>query len=195
MPARTALRVNIEASLTTVYIDDTVCCSPKQRCSGSFRSVGRATFVSIINLPTSAHVKPRSRPSLPGQPARLGEHVPARTIGACGRCKLRINSRFQCPKTVPRQSRPYSRPARRPTWRSSILSEGTISPDIFVQSITEGNSAGVRPSGRDLSHVSESWEDGALGGEIGVSADISVSQVAKVQRTFGDAGAIRVSGG
>lgn len=128
VPTRTALRVNIEASLATVDIDDTVCCSPKQRCSGSFRSVGRATFVSIINLPTSAHVKPRSRPSLPGQPASLGEHAPARTIGACGRCKLRINSRFQCLKTVPRQSRPYSGPARRPTWRSSILFKGTISP-------------------------------------------------------------------
>ena len=61
-----------------------------------------------------------------------------------------------------------------------LVQEHNISrPDIFVQSISEGNSAGVRPSGADLSHESENREDGALGGEIEVSADISANQVAR----------------
>ena len=76
-----------------------------------------------------------------------------------------------------------------------VQQHGVSRPDIFVQSTTDQNSSGVRPSGGDRSHDSENREDGALGGEIEVSADISASQIAKVQRTFGDAGAIRVSGG
>jgi hypothetical protein len=76
-----------------------------------------------------------------------------------------------------------------------VQQHGVSRPDIFVQSTTDQNSSGVRPSGGDRSHDSENREDGALGGEIEVSVDISASQIAKVQRTFGDAGAIRVSGG
>jgi hypothetical protein len=76
-----------------------------------------------------------------------------------------------------------------------VQQHGVSRPDIFVQSTTDQNSSGVRPSGSDKSHDSRNRQDGALSGEIEVSADISASQIAKVQRTFGDAGAIRVSGG
>ena len=76
-----------------------------------------------------------------------------------------------------------------------VQQHGVSRPDIFVQSTTDQNTSGVRPSGGDKSHEFENRDDGALGGEIEVSADISASQIAKVQRTLGDAGAIRVSGG
>ena len=75
-----------------------------------------------------------------------------------------------------------------------VQQHGVSRPDIFVQSTTEQNTAGVRPSGGDTWHDSESRGDGAFEGEIEVSADISASQIAKVQRTLGEAGAIRVSG-
>ncbi|WP_080867997.1 hypothetical protein [Agrobacterium tumefaciens] len=71
---------------------------------------------------------------------------------------------------------------------------GISRPDIFVQSASGENTAGSRSSGGDASHEGGSRQDGALEGEIEVSADIAADQVASVQRSFGDAGAIRVSG-
>ncbi|WP_430252455.1 hypothetical protein [Neorhizobium sp. DAR64860/K0K1] len=67
-------------------------------------------------------------------------------------------------------------------------------PNIFIQSASGENTAGSRPSGGDASQDGGDRHDGAIEGEIEVSADIAADQVAAVQRSFGDAGAIRVSG-
>ncbi len=75
-----------------------------------------------------------------------------------------------------------------------VQQHGISRPDIFIQSLTDRNTAGSRPSGGDASHEGGPRDDAALGGEIEVSADISASQIAAVQRSLGDAGAIRVSG-
>ncbi|MCQ4634959.1 hypothetical protein GB927_033375 [Shinella sp. CPCC 100929] len=71
---------------------------------------------------------------------------------------------------------------------------GVSRPDIFVQSAKSENSAGISPSGGDASHEEGARSDAKLAGEIEVSADIAVSQIAAVQRSLGEAGAIRVSG-
>ena len=75
-----------------------------------------------------------------------------------------------------------------------VQQHGIARPDIFVQPATAENSAGSRPSGGDASHDQGSRNDAPLEGEIEVSADIAANQIAAVQQTFGDAGAIRVSG-
>lgn len=75
-----------------------------------------------------------------------------------------------------------------------VQHHGISRPDIFIQSATDQNTAGSRPSGGDASHEDGARHDGALEGEIEVSADIAASQIAAVQRSLGDAGAIRVSG-
>ena len=75
-----------------------------------------------------------------------------------------------------------------------VQQHGISKPDIFIQSATDRNTAGSRPSGGDASHEDGARHDGALEGEIEVSADIAASQIAAVQRGFGNAGAIRVSG-
>lgn len=75
-----------------------------------------------------------------------------------------------------------------------VQQHGISRPDIFIQSSNDQNTAGSRPSGGDASHENGAREDGALEGEIEVSADISDKQIAAVQRSLGEAGAIRVSG-
>lgn len=70
-----------------------------------------------------------------------------------------------------------------------VQQHGIPRPDIFIQSATERNTTGSQVSGGDVGRV-----DAPLEGEIEVSADIAVSQIAAVQRSFGDAGAVRVSG-
>ena len=75
-----------------------------------------------------------------------------------------------------------------------VQQHGISRPDIFIQSASGENTAGSRPSGGDASHEDGARRDGALDGEIEVSADIAADQMAAVQRSLGDAGAIRVSG-
>jgi hypothetical protein len=68
-------------------------------------------------------------------------------------------------------------------------------PDIFVQPTTGENTSGSRPSGSDVSHENGTRNDGVFCGDIEVSVYIASSQIAVVQRVFGDVGAIRVSKG
>jgi len=75
-----------------------------------------------------------------------------------------------------------------------VQQHGVSRPDIFIQSTTDRNTAGSLPSGGDASDEEGARDDAALEGDIEVSADIAASQVAAVQRSLGDAGAIRVSG-
>jgi len=75
-----------------------------------------------------------------------------------------------------------------------VQQHGVSRPDIFIQSATGRNTAGSVPSGGDASHEDGARDDAALEGDIEVSADIAASQIAAVQRSLGDAGAIRVSG-
>ncbi|RVE79023.1 hypothetical protein [Sinorhizobium meliloti] len=70
---------------------------------------------------------------------------------------------------------------------------GISRPDIFIQSATDRNTAGSEPSGGDASHEQGARSDAPLEGEIKVSADIASNQIAAVQRSLGDAGAIRIS--
>jgi hypothetical protein len=70
---------------------------------------------------------------------------------------------------------------------------GISRPEIFIQSTTDRNTTGSRPSGGDASHEDGARDDGALEGEIEVSADISANQIAAVQRSLGGR-AIRLSG-
>ncbi|MFQ6163579.1 hypothetical protein ACLMJV_12925 [Sinorhizobium meliloti] len=74
-----------------------------------------------------------------------------------------------------------------------VQQHGILRPDIFVQSASDRNTAGARPSGGDASHDGGARRDAPLAGEIEVSADIASSQVTAVRRSLGDAGAIRVS--
>ncbi|MBN7803820.1 hypothetical protein JZX86_00420 [Agrobacterium rosae] len=76
-----------------------------------------------------------------------------------------------------------------------VQQHGIPRPDIFIQSTTSENTVGVAPSGGDVSANDNAREDAPLAGEIEVSADISASEVSAVQRSLGDAGAIRVSAG
>lgn len=71
---------------------------------------------------------------------------------------------------------------------------GISRPDIFIQPASDENTAGSGPSGGDAEHDGGARRDGALGGEIEVSTDIAAEQVAAVQRSLREAGAIRVSG-
>lgn len=71
-----------------------------------------------------------------------------------------------------------------------VQQHGISRPDIFIHR----NTTGSKPSGGDASHEGGSRDDAALEGEIEVSADVASDQIAAVQRSLGDAGAIRVSG-
>jgi hypothetical protein len=75
-----------------------------------------------------------------------------------------------------------------------VQQHGIARPDIFIQSASANNTAGSAPCGGDVSHAGGARRDAPLEGEIEVSADINSSLIAAVQRTFGDLGAIRVSG-
>ncbi|PCK85080.1 hypothetical protein CPT32_20600 [Rhizobium sophoriradicis] len=74
-----------------------------------------------------------------------------------------------------------------------VQQHGIARPDIFIQSATDRNTAGSAPSGGDVSHNDGVRRDAPLEGEIEVSADIASSQLAAVQRSLGDASALRVS--
>ncbi|TCM76736.1 hypothetical protein [Rhizobium sp. BK068] len=74
-----------------------------------------------------------------------------------------------------------------------VQQHGISRPDIFVQSASERNTAGASPSGGDASHDDGARRDAPLAGEIEVSADVASNQVAAVQRSLGDAGALNVS--
>lgn len=70
---------------------------------------------------------------------------------------------------------------------------GISRPDIFIQAAGDRNSAGSAPSGGDAFHDGGARRDAPVAGEIEVSADVAASQAAAVQRSLGDAGALRVS--
>jgi hypothetical protein len=74
-----------------------------------------------------------------------------------------------------------------------VQQHGISRPDIFIQSATDRNTAGSVPSGGDAAHEEGARGDAPLEGEIEVSADIASSQLAAVQRSLGEAGALRVS--
>ncbi|NNH60342.1 hypothetical protein HLI01_26805 [Rhizobium laguerreae] len=74
-----------------------------------------------------------------------------------------------------------------------VQQHGISRPDIFIQSASDGNSAGSAPSGGDASHDDGARRDAPLEGEIEVSVDIASRQVAAVQRSLRAAGAVRVS--
>ncbi|MGZ2384472.1 hypothetical protein [Rhizobium brockwellii] len=74
-----------------------------------------------------------------------------------------------------------------------VQQHGISRPDIFIQSTTDRNTVGSVPSGGDASHADGARDDAALEGAIEVSADIAASQIAAVQRSLGDAGAVHVS--
>jgi hypothetical protein len=71
---------------------------------------------------------------------------------------------------------------------------GVSRPDIFVQAVGEQNTAGTAASGGDVDRPDGARDDAALQGEIEVSVEITTNQIPAVQRSFGDAGATRVSG-
>ncbi|WP_145643736.1 hypothetical protein [Neorhizobium alkalisoli] len=70
---------------------------------------------------------------------------------------------------------------------------GISRPDVFVQSATVANTSGSRVSGGDVSNGDGSRDDAPLAGEVEVSVDIAAAQLPKVNRIFGDLGAMRVS--
>ena len=76
-----------------------------------------------------------------------------------------------------------------------VQQHGIARPDIFIRAAGDRNSAGSAPSGGDASHDGGARRDAPLEGEIEVSADIAPSQIAAIQRSLGDAGALRVSQG
>lgn len=75
-----------------------------------------------------------------------------------------------------------------------VQQNGVPRPDIFVQSRSHENTGGTAASGGDRSHEDGSRDDGKLEGKIEVSVDVAREEIAAVQRTLSDAGAIHVSG-
>lgn len=71
---------------------------------------------------------------------------------------------------------------------------GVSRPDVFIQPVSDENSAGAAPSGGDASHENGARRDAPLGGDLEVSVDIAQDQLAAVRRSFEDAGAIDISG-
>ena len=67
-------------------------------------------------------------------------------------------------------------------------------PDIFIQSATAANTSRSVASGGDVSKSGAVRGDAPLEGEIEVSADIPSNKISTVQRSHGEAGALRVSG-
>lgn len=70
-----------------------------------------------------------------------------------------------------------------------VQQHGISRPDIFIQSASDQNTSGTHSSRGDVTRSDAPHE-----GEIEVSTDIAASQIPAVQRSLGDAGAIRVSG-
>jgi hypothetical protein len=75
-----------------------------------------------------------------------------------------------------------------------VQKHGIPRPDIFIQAAHDENTAGSTPSGGDVSSTGDARNDAPLAGEIEVSADIAADQLAAIQRSFGEVGAMRVSG-
>ncbi|MDQ1195983.1 hypothetical protein [Agrobacterium sp. SORGH_AS 787] len=69
-----------------------------------------------------------------------------------------------------------------------VQQHGIARPDI-IQSASDENTTGTESSRGDVKRADAPHE-----GEIEVSVDIAADQLQAVQRSFGDAGAIRVSG-
>lgn len=67
-------------------------------------------------------------------------------------------------------------------------------PDIFIQAVHDANTTGSMPSGGDISPTGNARDDAPLAGEIEVTVDIAADQMAAIQRTMGEIGAVRVSG-
>jgi hypothetical protein len=74
-----------------------------------------------------------------------------------------------------------------------VQQHGISRPDIFIRAAGDRNTAGAAPSGGDASHEEGARHDAPLAGEIEVSVDIASSQATAVERSFADAGALRVS--
>ncbi|MFQ6185139.1 hypothetical protein ACLMJV_24720 [Sinorhizobium meliloti] len=74
-----------------------------------------------------------------------------------------------------------------------VQQHGISRPDIFIRAAGDRNTAGAAPSGGDASHEEGARRDAPLAGGIEVSADIASSQATAVERSFADAGALRVS--
>ena len=70
-----------------------------------------------------------------------------------------------------------------------VQQHGIARPDIFIQSASADNTTGTESSRGDVSRADAPHE-----GEIEVSVDIAADQIQAVQRSFGDVGAVRVSG-
>ncbi|SIQ86212.1 hypothetical protein SAMN05880582_104114 [Rhizobium sp. RU20A] len=70
-----------------------------------------------------------------------------------------------------------------------VQQHGISRPDVFVQSASDSNTTGTQASRGDVERSDAPHE-----GDIEVSADIRADLVSAVQRSFGDVGAIRVSG-
>jgi len=75
-----------------------------------------------------------------------------------------------------------------------VQQHGISRPDIFVHAVGDQNTAGTAASGGDVARLDGTRQDAPLEGEIEVSVDIATDQIPAVQRSFGDTGAIHVSG-
>jgi hypothetical protein len=75
-----------------------------------------------------------------------------------------------------------------------VQQHGLSRSDIFVRASGDINTAGSIPSGGDMSHFEGTRNDAPLEGDIEISVDIASHRIPSVQRSLGDAGAIRVSG-
>ena len=70
-----------------------------------------------------------------------------------------------------------------------VQQHGISRPDIFIQSTSDQNTSGTRSSRGDVDRGDAPHE-----GEIEVSVDVADGLISDVQRSFGEAGALRVSG-
>ncbi|NTF34798.1 hypothetical protein [Rhizobium skierniewicense] len=75
-----------------------------------------------------------------------------------------------------------------------VQQHGISRPNIFIQSAVAENTSGSVASGGDVSKDGAVRGDAPLEGEIEVSADIRSDKISAVQRSLGEAGALRVSG-
>lgn len=70
---------------------------------------------------------------------------------------------------------------------------GISRPNIFIQSVAAENTSRSKPPGGDASHDDTTADDAPLAGDVEVAVDIAASPLPKVNRIFGDLGAMRVS--
>jgi hypothetical protein len=75
-----------------------------------------------------------------------------------------------------------------------VQEAGIDRSDIFVKAAGMNNSSGLKADGSDnASPDGPGRFDGAIGGEIEVSADVRMDRVPALNRIFGDTGALRVT--